>query len=288
MKLFRRIILVVVVLLCGAIGYFAWTVQTKDLPEGTLVSASNIKVLPTSYGYLVDPIPETALTGMVFLAGAFIGADAYVPFARSLAAAGHPVRVIGLESGVAQLPGQQARLNGTISSLMSGERAWVIGGHSLGSAYAAMFAAANESQIKGLFMVGTGNPYTDLSALSVPVTILGATNDNVANGRNDDDRAKNLPPRLTMSQIEGGNHAQFGYYGPQIMDGTASLSRQAQQAQMTDAALNLLDRIDNRSAVAERNDFTTMPRQRAVRYATQFAVPARLQGLMPQAFRQES
>lgn len=287
MKWVRRIGLIVVLLLAGGIGYFAWSVQTKDLPAGTLVSSDTVTVVPTSYGYVVDPTQRTRLAGMVFLAGAFIGADAYVPFARSLAELGHPVRVVGLEMGVAQLPGQQDRLYGTVASLLTAERPWAIGGHSLGSAYAAMFAAAHQNAIYGLFMTGTGYPYADLSALRIPVTIMAGTNDGVVNMRNDPARAKNLPPRVTQLQIEGGNHAQFAYYGPQLLDGMATISRAEQQAQMSAAALQLLQAIDGRSAVADANIFTAGP-QRPDLYATQFAVPARPEALLPQAFWQES
>lgn len=283
----RRIALVVVVLLAGAIGYFVWTVQTRDLPAGTLVSSATVTVVPTSYGYVIDPAQRTQLAGMVFLAGAFIGADAYVPFARSLAELGHPVRVVGLEMGVAQLPGQQDRLYGTVASLLSAERPWAVGGHSLGSAYAALFALAHRNDIHGLFMTGTGYPYSDLTSLRIPVIIMAGSNDGVVNFRNDPARAGNLPPRATQLRIAGGNHAQFGYYGPQIMDGTATISRTNQQAQMSAAALSLLQDIDGRSALAAADSVTAGPSRPAIQ-ATHFAVPARLQGVMPQAFRQES
>ena len=43
--------------------------------------------------------------------------------------------------------------------------------------------------------------------------------------------------------IEGGNHAQFGWYGPQSGDGTATISREEQQRQIVGATLELLSRL---------------------------------------------
>jgi hypothetical protein len=46
--------------------------------------------------------------------------------------------------------------------------------------------------------------------------------------------------------IEGGNHAQFGYYGPQPGDAPATISREEQQIQAVDATVALLERIKDR------------------------------------------
>jgi hypothetical protein len=55
-----------------------------------------------------------------------------------------------------------------------------------------------------------------------------------------------LPPDTVWVPIEGGNHAQFGYYGPQPGDAAATISREEQQAQAVDATVALLERIKDR------------------------------------------
>jgi len=40
--------------------------------------------------------------------------------------------------------------------------------------------------------------------------------------------------------IKGGNHAQFGWYGPQPGDGVATISREEQQAQIVEATVAFL------------------------------------------------
>ena len=284
MKLFGKIALVAAVLLVGAGGYFAWTVSVKDLPAGTYESTAEIAVLPTLYGFAVNPVLQTDKPGMIFMAGVFVAADAYLPFARHVAEAGYPVRVIGLELGSSMAPGQQPRLFGTIESIMDGARLWVVGGHSLGSAQATIFAAAHPNEVAGLFITGSGYPYNDVSMLSVPVTLMRATNDNVANKNSDRDRAGNLPVDAVIATIEGGNHAQYGYYGPQITDGTATISRDAQQEQMVAAALALMARVGGGTQMADQlgpiNDSRVIP----ARHATLNSYTARA----PWAVQQES
>jgi hypothetical protein len=53
-----------------------------------------------------------------------------------------------------------------------------------------------------------------------------------------------LPPSTEWTAIEGGNHAQFGWYGPQSGDNEATISREEQQEQMVAATLQLLRQLD--------------------------------------------
>ena len=52
-----------------------------------------------------------------------------------------------------------------------------------------------------------------------------------------------LPPQTDYVMIEGGNHAYFGYYGPQSGDNEATISRAEQQAQVRAATLDALERV---------------------------------------------
>lgn len=243
MRIVRIIGLLLLAVIAIGGGYFWWTTTVKDLPQGTLDSDETVTVTAATYGYAVDPVEAGDRPGMVFIAGAFVPALAYVPFARALAAAGHPVRVIGLEMGVAQLPGQQDALKATVASLLNADRKWAIAGHSLGSYFASEYALAHQDTVAGLFMAGTGNPYVDLSGYAHPVTIINGSNDSIVNSRDDSARGSYLPPDLVETTVEGGNHAGFGYYGPQIGDGTATVAKADQQAQMVEAALGLLARV---------------------------------------------
>ena len=53
-----------------------------------------------------------------------------------------------------------------------------------------------------------------------------------------------LPPTTEWVAIAGGNHAQFGWYGPQSGDNPATISREEQQRQIVEATLRLLVSLD--------------------------------------------
>ena len=52
-----------------------------------------------------------------------------------------------------------------------------------------------------------------------------------------------LPPSTEWVKIEGGDHAQMGWYGAQAGDNEASISREDQQAQVIAAAAALLNKL---------------------------------------------
>jgi hypothetical protein len=52
-----------------------------------------------------------------------------------------------------------------------------------------------------------------------------------------------LPEDTKYIVIEGGNHPQFGYYGPQKGDGKASISLLEQQKITVDEILALIEQI---------------------------------------------
>ena len=83
----------------------------------------------------------------------------------------------------------------------------------------------------------------DLSAARFPVLKILGTRDCVAPA--DDSRAngRNLPPSTEWIEIAGGNHSQFGFYGSQINDCSATISRDEQQKQLTTALVAFLTRI---------------------------------------------
>ena len=54
-----------------------------------------------------------------------------------------------------------------------------------------------------------------------------------------------LPPDATWHRIEGGNHSQFGWYGTQLGDGTARITREQQHTQVLAAVLELLARVED-------------------------------------------
>jgi hypothetical protein len=72
------------------------------------------------------------------------------------------------------------------------------------------------------------------------VVSISGTNDGLATPAKIEDSKTNLPASTVYVPIQGGNHAQFGYYGEQEGDNPATISRAEQQAQLVAAMVKLL------------------------------------------------
>lgn len=124
-------------------------------------------------------------------------------------------------------------------------RSWVIGGHSLGGSMAATYAAKHPMKVQGLvFWASYPAGSDDLSLSGLNGLSLYGSNDLVLNLDTFNATLPMLPPGTIIQVIEGGNHAQFGNYGPQPGDGTATISAADQQRQAADLTVQILRAVE--------------------------------------------
>ena len=108
---------------------------------------------------------------------------------------------------------------------------WAIGGHSLGGSMAATFTDQS-SDIDGLVLWASyPSESNDLSDREITVSSIYGTLDGLATPEKVSAAEPLLPSDTVWVPIEGGNHAQFGWYGPQEGDNPATISREEQQMQ---------------------------------------------------------
>jgi dienelactone hydrolase len=120
-------------------------------------------------------------------------------------------------------------------------RRWAVGGHSLGGAMAAAFVTSGGPEVDGLALWGAyPSSSDDLSGWVGQVTSVSATNDGLTTPDDIVRTTPLLPARTEFVVVDGGNHAQFGWYGEQRGDGAATISREDQQSQTVEATLRLL------------------------------------------------
>jgi pimeloyl-ACP methyl ester carboxylesterase len=94
-------------------------------------------------------------------------------------------------------------------------------------------------------LIGTTHPKRgSLASLAMPVTKIYGTRDCVADSASVLANASLLPPGTRWVRIEGANHRQFGWYGAQLGDCSATISREAQQARTLEVLRAMLDSID--------------------------------------------
>ena len=119
---------------------------------------------------------------------------------------------------------------------------WILTGHSLGGAAAAIFAENNPTKIDSIAFWDSYPPNSaDLSDNSISAISIYGTTNNFPNTENFDDQKNLLPEDTMFIPIEGANHAQFGDYGPQKGDVVASMSLAEQHERVAEIMLDFLN-----------------------------------------------
>ena len=94
----------------------------------------------------------------------------------------------------------------------------------------------------------------DLSGLDLAVTSVCGTRDGLATEHKNDVSRPLLPSGTQCVAIEGGKHAQSGWYGPQSGGDEATIGREAQQAQVVAATLQLLPQLNASAGVQDHRE----------------------------------
>ena len=217
------------------------------MPAHLLESDEHVRVKTQSSRIVFTPTSDTSGVGLVFFPGALVDPEAYVPFAREVAESGFLVIIQKLPWRLAPFKSHRLQLFKRTRELLKQEqsdRKWVIGGHSKGGALAAEFAANNFTLLSGLLLIGTTHPRErDLSELTIDTVKLVGSKDGLASPEEVEKFQGLLPQNATIVLIEGGNHAHFAWYGWQLGDGFATISREEQHGKTVEETIRLLSRI---------------------------------------------
>ena len=241
-------------------AFLVWSVEAHGVPDGADESDARVRISAAAFGRVFAPVPPRQETArLIFLPGGLVDPDAYVPFVRAVAEAGVPVALVRLPMRAAPTEGMRATLWSRIaaarSELIAGgpwagdatstaKAPVVIAGHSRGGMFAATFAADHPDEVSGLVLIGTTHPRDrDLSAASWPVLKIVGSADCVASPEGARANAHRLPAATEWLEIAGGNHQQFGYYGWQIGDCAATISREEQHRQTVAGVVQFVQRI---------------------------------------------
>jgi pimeloyl-ACP methyl ester carboxylesterase len=234
--------LALIVVLGG--GTVAWSRQQHSAtPEALAALRPDDQVSVDADRWLVfEPTATEPLTCLILYPGGFVDPRAYAPAARALAAAGYRAVIVPMPLNLAVLGADRAR---AVQETYPEIERWAVGGHSLGGAMAARYAHRSPDAVQGLVLWASYPAGSDdLSDRSLVVASIYGTRDGLATVEKIDASRVLLPADTRWTALEGGNHAQFGWYGPQPGDGEATLSHAEQQAQIVAATLALLEQID--------------------------------------------
>jgi hypothetical protein len=186
-----------------------------------LMSDEAVAVEKTEYGWIFDgPSEDDAL---IFYPGGKVEETAYAPLLHHLAGQGMDVCLVKMPFRLAVFG-----VNKADSVMKQHDYAhWYMGGHSLGGAMAAIYAASHSEKLSGVYMLAA-YPSKPLGENTRNIIIYGSE-DGVLNMEKLEKAHRYLSGDSATYVIEGGNHAQFGNYGIQDGDGDALISAQEQQ-----------------------------------------------------------
>jgi dienelactone hydrolase len=238
---FKIIVVIVLVLTIVTIGFVVWA-ETPPAPMREAYDAleSDSVVTVSIPDWLVfQPVISNKSVGFVIYPGGRVDFRSYAPMAHRIASNGYLVVIVRMPFNLAVFG---ANIATDVIKSYSQISTWVIGGHSLGGTMAAQFAHENPSEIKGLVLwAAYPASGTDLSKDNLLVTTIHGTNDGLVSLSQIEDSLKLLPVNTKRIEIDGGNHAQFGWYGDQGGDNEATITREKQQHQIFNATIELLE-----------------------------------------------
>lgn len=221
-------------------GFGLWgNTPARPLPEALAALTSQPGMEVTTEPWLTfRPTASAPTVGLIFYPGARVDPRAYAPAARAIAAEGYLVVIVPMPLNFAIFgAGRAAEVMAAYPEI----QAWAIGGHSLGGAMAARFVYQHPQAVQGLVLWAAYPASSDdLSGWGGVVSSISGTLDGLATPAKIAASRPLLPPTTRWVSIEGGNHAQFGWYGDQAGDQPATLDREAQQAQIVAATVLVL------------------------------------------------
>ena len=236
----RRLLEIVAIALGGAVvlsmlGFYGWTRLSRYPAFDD--AASMAGDAQTADGWVVLKPEGNPIAGFVFYPGGLVDPAAYAPLMKRVSDGGVLAVIVPMPLDLAIFG--IGRADEVIAAYPDVEY-WAIGGHSLGGAMACEYVFAHPEIFDVLVLLASyPAESTDLSAIDVPTTLIYGTEDGVSGDVFEDSVAR-LPADTMLVEISGGNHAQFGDYGPQKGDGTASVSREGQQRLTAESILDLL------------------------------------------------
>jgi pimeloyl-ACP methyl ester carboxylesterase len=221
----------------GAVGFYGWTrvARYAAFPEAAAVADAAQRVR----GWYVFAPEGEPLAGFVFYPGGLVDPAAYAPLMRRLADGGALAVIVPMPLDLAVFGiGRAAEV---VRAFPRVDR-WAIGGHSLGGAMAAEFVKGNPTTVAGIALLASyPAESTDLSGLPIRAVSTYGTRNGVTPPEGFEASLARLPAGTELVVIDGGNHAQFGHYGPQAGDGVATIDRQEQQRQTVETVLAFLE-----------------------------------------------
>lgn len=182
-------------------------------------STPGVNVEQIDGGYRFDGPGEDA--ALIFYPGAKVEATAYAPLLTEIASR-------GIDCFLAEMPFNMAILGSSTADKFLESYSydtWIAAGHSMGGMIISGYAS-DHAEI-GKIVLLAAYPTGEIEESKALCSIFG-TEDNCLNQAAYESSKGGWPSQAEEHCIQGGNHAQFGAYGPQDGDGIAAIAPEEQ------------------------------------------------------------
>jgi len=242
-KTLKITLLVILVLLTlGSIGFVAWASFPLGPGPSALASLESNSVVSVESGadwIVFQPAARQATTGFIYYPGGRVDYRSYAHLLQPLAERGYLVVLVRMPLSLAVFsPAKATEVIQSFPEITD----WVIGGHSLGGAMAANYVFANPGAVEGL-VLWASFPASNNSLADRDIKVVSIYGSEDGEVETIEDSSTLLPVDTTWVRIEGGNHAQFGDYGPQPGDNPSTISPESQWEQVTVATTAFLEAL---------------------------------------------
>ena len=214
-----------------------YSMQAHNVEADLLQSDDQLTFESTDDYYCYTPVTNYNQT-LIFFPGAIVQSKAYIPLCRKIAENNIKVYLI-------KMPWRQATMGYNkpkeLELFNDASKTYILAGHSQGGKMAAQFVYENPDLIDKLILIGTTHPRDiSLADQDIPILKIYGTQDGVADEQTMLENKPMLPADTEFKRIEGGNHSQFGYYGSQLGDNSAQISREQQQKETLESMLDFI------------------------------------------------
>jgi len=241
MKIFKRVLLgLVIVLVVGMLGFVVWAedaYQPNAVALQALQSDAQVTVTQQNGFITFEPVAQRTTTGFIFYPGGRVDYRAYAPVLHEIAARGYFVALVHVNLNLAFFDVNAAD---KVISQFPEITQWAVGGHSLGGVAAALYTNTHQDKIRAIAFLASYPADNKLKNSNVLMLSLHGSNDGLATDAKIDAAKVLMPAHSQFVTIDGGNHGQFGSYGPQAGDNLATISPEEQWTQTADAMVSLL------------------------------------------------
>ncbi|MBN2796283.1 MAG: alpha/beta hydrolase [Clostridia bacterium] len=225
-----------VILIIGGVFYMTQSYAPTETALKAMETDEMVKV--TNEDYISFLPVESNRTGIILYPGAKVEPESYAPLMRNLAESSYSTFIAKMTLNFAIFSPNEA--DQIIKNHPEIEH-WVIMGHSLGGVMASQYAFENTNIEKLILLASYPQDKHDFSEKKIQVLSLLGSRDGLLDAEKVMSKSNLLPEDTVYYIIEGGNHAQMGFYGEQSGDLEAEISPEEQLRILTEKILDFLN-----------------------------------------------